>query len=290
MIHVLIIGAGELGSALTHVLRKKRGIHLSLWDKNPRRVRGQKPLKQLTLAANFVFLCVPSWAVRDALKKIKRFLCKDTVVVSFAKGVSKSGRTMDELLKRELPKQQPFALVSGPMLAEELMKDRRGTGMCAALPRSAFTSIRNIFRGTALSLRYTPKLHTLALAGVLKNVYALALGIADGLNRGVNEKGDLAARAVVEMGEILAVLGKGRELAWSAAGLGDLLATGFSRYSRNRLAGENLAKGKGIDRGSEGVASLAPLFRLLGARAARFPLLTQLKKVVVLKRSPKGIF
>ncbi|PIT91648.1 hypothetical protein COU12_01950 [Candidatus Jorgensenbacteria bacterium CG10_big_fil_rev_8_21_14_0_10_54_38] len=290
--HVLIIGAGEIGSALTHVLKKKRNVHIELeqWDKNPDRVRRQRPLKAAVPAAGLVFLCVPSWAVRDALKKIKRFLCKDTVVVSFAKGVSKSGRAMDELLKRELPKQQPFALVSGPMLAEELMKDRRGAGMCAASPRSAFTRLKNVFRGTALSLRYTPKLHALALAGVLKNVYALALGIADGLNQGANGKGDLAAQAVEEMGGILALLAKGRGLAWSAAGLGDLLATGYSKYSRNRLAGENLAKGKGIDRGSEGVASLAPLFRLLGARAARFPLLTQLKKIVLLKKSPKDIF
>ncbi|MFH1192913.1 MAG: hypothetical protein V1656_01185 [Candidatus Jorgensenbacteria bacterium] len=290
MVNVLIIGAGEIGTALAHVLKKKRNVHIERWDKDSRRVPGRRPLAQLVPAADFILLCVPSWAMREALGNVRRLIARKTVAVSFAKGIERGGNAMDKVLAASLPPHQPFALVSGPMLAEELQAGKRGKGLCAATSPRVRASVIALFKGTNVSLSPSANIRALALAGVLKNVYALALGIADGLGWSAAQKKQLTEQAVGEMGDVLAVLAKGRALAESTAGRGDLVATGYSKYSRNRLAGENLARRKGIDRGSEGIASLAPLFRLLGARAARFPLLTGLRKAVSFKRLPKGIF
>lgn len=280
---ILIIGAGELGSALAHVLKKKCGVHIMQWDKNPRRVRGQRPLAQLVPAADFILLCVPSWAMREALKKIRRYITPKATAVSFAKGIERnSANTMDKVLAASLPKRQPFALVSGPMLAEELQMGKRGKGLCAATSPRIRAGVIALFRSTNVSLSPSTNVRALALAGVLKNVYALALGIADGLGWSAAQKKRLTTRAVKEMGDVLALLAKGRTLAGSSAGRGDLIATGYSRYSRNRLAGERLGQGSGIDRGSEGIASLAPLAKLLGKRVSRFPIMNAIKKIIEL--------
>ncbi len=288
MTNILIIGAGELGSALAHVLKKKRDVRIERWDRDPSRVRGQRPLAQLVPTADFILLCVPSRAMRGALNGIRRWIARKAVAVSFAKGMERNrGNTMDGVLAASLPRRQPFALVSGPMLAEELQMGKRGRGLCAATSPRVRASVVALFRGTNVSLSPSANVRALALAGVLKNVYALALGIADGLGWNRRRKKRLTARAVGEMGDVLAALAKGRVLAKSPAGRGDLIATGYSRYSRNRLAGENLARGKGIDRGSEGIASLAPLSNLLGTRASRFPVMNAVKKIVE-KRGDAG--
>ncbi|MFH1162348.1 MAG: NAD(P)H-dependent glycerol-3-phosphate dehydrogenase [Candidatus Jorgensenbacteria bacterium] len=291
MTKVLIIGAGELGTALAHVLKKKRNLRIERWDKNPSRVRGQRPLAQLVPEADFILLCVPSWAMKEALGNIRRWIARKTIAVSFAKGIEHDhGNTMDKVLAASLPPHQPFALVSGHMLAEELQIGKRGKGLCAATSLRVRAGVIALFRGTSVSLLPSANVRALALAGVLKNVYALTLGIADGLGWNATQKKRLTEKAIKEMGDVLAKVAKGRTLAESPAGRGDLIATGYSKYSRNRLAGENLARGRGVDFGAEGVASLKPLLRLLGKHTARFPLLTKLKKIVVLKKSPREFF
>jgi glycerol-3-phosphate dehydrogenase (NAD(P)+) len=287
---VLIMGAGELGTALARVLRKKRGVRIDQWDKDPSRTPRRRPLADLVPRADFVLLAVPSRAMRNAAISIRRFLRRRTIAVSFAKGLEKTGRTMDEVLAATLPKRQPFAIVSGPMLAEELMRGKRGRGLCAATPPTARQSIVTLFRGTRISLAGTSNLHALALAGVLKNIYALALGIADGLGWSAAQKRRLTKRALGEMGNILATLARGKALARGAAGRDDLATTGYSKYSRNRLAGERMAQKRGVDRGSEGVVSLAPLLRLLGRHAAHFPLLRAIRKITAGEKSARETF
>lgn len=289
--NILIIGAGELGTALTHVLKKKRAVRIEQWDKDPARVKKQRQLATAVSAADLVLLCIPSSAMREALIHIRAHLTRGALAVSFAKGIAPGTRsTMDELLRKHLPKRQPFALVSGPMIAEELMKGHRGSGMCAATPPRAYRRLADLFRDTVLALTYTPHLHALALAGVLKNVYALALGAADGLRWDKARKGQLTAASLKEMGGILALLGRGKALAASPAGAGDLIVTGYSKYSRNRRAGALLARQGTIDRGAEGIVALPSVISLLGRRARRYSILSALQRAMMHPKSAGTIF
>lgn len=111
-----------MGLAIRKVL-KKTTANVEMWDKDPAKVLSQKPIDEATAAADIVLLCLPSWGMREALGDIAPYLSKDSVVVSLAKGIEKGTlKTTDQLLQELLPRGRNFAVLSGPMLAEELMK------------------------------------------------------------------------------------------------------------------------------------------------------------------------
>lgn len=268
---IAIIGAGNIGRALAAVLKRKAEI--DLWDIAPAKVKGQKELKEIIPEAEAVFLCVPSAAVLPAVRSITPLLRRKTIVVGIAKGIeAKSGETMDRLLAKSLPRGQAFSLLSGPMLAGELMRDLCGSAFAASSSPAVRKKMETMFRGTELYVCASADLRGVALAGVLKNIYALVLGAAEGFGFGWNAKGVLVAQAVDEMRKIIPQLGGKRDTVLGPAGLGDLVATGMSPDSRNRRSGMALAKGSGT-LPSEGTSSLPWMLAYLGGSRNDLPLL-----------------
>lgn len=279
MFKVIIIGAGEIGTAIGKILKKK-GIEPIFWDKNPLKIRNQKPLAEIIPSANFIFLCIPSWAMREAISNILPMLSKKTIIISLAKGIEKrTNKTMGELLKEFFPKGQKFALLSGPMIAEELMKNKFGAAVLATKQKIIYNKTADLFKKTNLKIEYSNDIRGVALAVVLKNIYAVLLGISDGLRQGDNKKGELLVEAVKEMADIIQTFGGKKETAYGIAGLGDLIATGFSRYSKNRQFGEELVRiGKKTALKAEGAVSLEMILNLLNKRKNKFLLLADLRK------------
>jgi glycerol-3-phosphate dehydrogenase (NAD(P)+) len=273
---VVVIGGGELGKAVG-ILLKKNNITVELWDADPSVVPDQKPIAELVSQARFVFFCVPSWAMRVAVTGVLPYLTPDAVVASFAKGMEKDLlQTMAEMVPTLLPPTQPFVVVGGPMLAAEIAAGKKAIGVFAASSRDvrALGELRNLFSSPDFAVETSDDTAGVALAGVLKNIYAVALGIADGLEFSGNEKGWIAARAIREMREIAATLGMNADVALGTAGAGDFIATGYSVHSRNRETGiEIVATGTCSIRG-EGLNALPFLIQRLGKeKAAAFPLL-----------------
>jgi glycerol-3-phosphate dehydrogenase (NAD(P)+) len=290
---VVIIGAGEIGSAIASLV-KPSGAKIEEWDKDLSKVPKQRPLADIVPRADAVFLCIPSWHLRDGIAEIRPFLKKKTLVISLSKGIELGTKlTVDGLLASTLPRQQPFALISGPMLAEELVEGLP-TGAVVATKRAAdFKHVSALFKKSLLRLTWTTDLRGTAFAGVLKNAYALTLGIADAIPLGSNAKGWLVERAMKEMVGILRILNpKGDALAAATgpAGLGDLIATGFSPYSSNFTVGRELVAGKGITKMSEGFISLPSLLGLLGQKAQKFPLLQTVARIVIEKKNARTAF
>lgn len=202
-------------------------------------------LADIVPGANIIFLCVPSWAMAEVVNTIKPSLSSETILVSLAKGVdSDSGHTMDELMR------DPFALLAGPMLAEEIMKNLPAAAVIATSNPQVFASVSQLFSDTSLQVAHSPDVHHTALASVLKNVYALGLGIAEAEKSGDNFKGQYICEAVNEMSQLC------ETAAYSLAGLGDLVATGFSSYSTNHQTGMEILAGKEPSKPSEGLHSL----------------------------------
>ncbi len=281
---MVILGAGELGAAIGGAI-KKNGIELVFWDADPAKVPGQMPLKETLAAAHAdcLFFCVPSWTMREAIAAVLATGAPDegAVLVSFAKGMEAATRkTMAELFDEMFPKRpdgkgQPFAVVGGPMLAEEIAAGKGAIAVFASDSRSrgsrAREMCRNIFISSAPSVSgpAAPVLNLrtefsedplgVSLASVLKNVYAVALGVADGLGLSGNEKGWIVSCAIREMTRIGALLGANEEAILGAAGVGDLIATGYSAYSRNHGIGEEIARTGVCDLRGEGIVSLPPL-------------------------------
>lgn len=285
---IAIIGAGEIGKAI-NLLTKSAGCQTSIWDKEPGKTPETPSVEACVSGAEVIFLCVPSSAVADAVSAALSSIPANAIVVSLAKGIEeKEGRTMDELLAEHLPSGQKYALLSGPMLAEELIAGKGGSAVVAAKDPNVFEIIKAVFADSALRLEHSADVHSVALAGVLKNIYAVALGIASGLEAGDNAKGWIVGQATEEMVAILSRITGNTEAAYGTAGLADLVATGYSLYSHNNRAGQLLAKTGEIQK-SEGLQAL-PFILKMTSDGAGLELLTALKAVVIEKQSAKSVF
>ena len=283
-----IIGYGELGRAIHGLLRAREDLVIDAWDKKDK----ENKLNTIVSSVEVVFLCVPSWCVREALESIRKYISKKVLVVCLSKGIESVGlstvagkgrvlKTMDVVLKEVLGPNQHFAILGGPMLAEELASSKRGFAVFASKHNKDFHIISDIFHKTNLKVKYSRDLRGVALCGVLKNIYALGLGICDGLNLGSNAKGELTLEAVKEMIMITEYLGGGKRSALGEAGMGDLIATAFSNFSRNREVGETLAKSGICCLESEGYRSVNSVIDILGKKYLSFPFLAAIKLIVL---------
>lgn len=281
---VLIIGAGEIGQSIGKILGGKE-VAVTYWDKNPQVLADlgikQADLPELVPAANFIFICVPSWAVREAVVFINSYLTKEAIIVFLSKGMEeRTGKMMNELYQDLLPKKQPLVLLGGMMLAEEIKEGQFGALVVAARDSRWGEAVAQLFAGTNILIEKTADLPGVAIAGILKNIYALALGVSYGLGWGENVRGYLVVRALEEMKKIIKLLGGENEAALSLAGLGDLVATGFSSYSKNHEVGRDLVEyGETVIK-SEGVVSLPSLVARLGDKYHDFPILRALSYII----------
>ena len=289
---ILIFGHGEIGSAIGKILARK-GFEIYFWDKNPERATQNMTLEQMVKTSDFVFLCVPSWVLRNALESMKSFLRPETILVSLAKGMENDGKTMDEVIKELVINN--FVLMSGPMLAEEISQGTPGFAVLAAASTIDASKVKELFNGTNIHTEISDKVQSVAFAGVLKNVYALVLGIVSGLGFKDNLKGFLVSRMLKEWDYLAEILGLDKLILSGQAGIGDFIATSFSDYSKNRELGEKLAKGNAGDLQSEGLASLPGLIVLVSSKTGlptgELPkYILNLKRIVIDKESAKEVF
>ena len=278
--NVVILGAGRIGSAIGKILADK-GENVEKWDKDTSLVPNQKDLKETVPEADILFLCIPSFAVRPAIDDIKSMLKKTCVIISLAKSIEEDSRkTMDEVLLEILPDNQAFAILAGPLLAEELETDKGGVAVAGCESELGREVVTKLFSETKIKLEATPDAHGAALCGVIKNVYAMGIGAVDGLEWGDNMKGWITSKALCEMIEIVEALGGRRETVCGSAGFGDFIATGFSEHSGHRGFGEKIAHGDTCKRNKEGCKALPSVVELLGDKANNFPLLLALNESI----------
>lgn len=279
---ILIVGAGELGTALGGYLRA-HGDTVLFWDLDPAKASDRRPLHEIVPSADFILLCIPSWAVRSLLSDMVSVMRSDTVIVSFSKGMDTAAgkKTTGELLPELLPAIQPFVIVGGPMLAAEIAAGKNAVAIAASPFGAAAKRVADIFRSPVFAVETSRDAASVSLAGVLKNVYAIGLGIADGLGLDGNEKGWITACAVNEMLSIAEKLDADGKVILGTAGLADFIATAYSPYSRNREIGDEIVKNGKCSLKGEGTASLPPLMARLGPCAVQFPLLNAIKNIAI---------
>lgn len=289
--HVVIVGAGAIGRAIERLIQDK-AIRLELWDKDPTKVENQKELRDIIPSAEVVFLCVPSWSLREAITTIKPLLSDKTIIVGLSKGLeSQSNYRIDQIVDELLPN-NPFVLLSGPMLARLIQEDKPSYASIAATAnhREALESIELLFLDTNLSLHPVNDVTAAALGGILKNIYAMVLGIVDGLEYGNNTKGWIVALSVREMQTIADRLNTNSTIMPGIAGLADLIATGFSSSSNNHRVGRELVLHGQTDLKSEGLVSLPSLLTLLNGNTESLPLLHTLNEAINNQQQTAVIF
>ncbi len=213
--------------------------------------------------ARLVIVAVPSDSFRQNVRRIAGCLSSEAVVLSVTKGLElPAGRRMSEVLAEELPHHSPgrFAALSGPNLAGEVISGKPALTVVASSDDAASRLAQDTLMSPAFRVYTSDDVVGVELGGALKNIIALAAGIADGLGAGDNAKAALVTRGLNEIGRL--GIAAGAELMTFAglAGLGDVMATCSSPLSRNRRVGEELARGRrlpeilaGMDAVAEGV-------------------------------------
>lgn len=265
MANVGIIGAGSWGTALS-VLLYDNGHHVTVWSIDPQEVQmldekrehqkklpGVKLPDDMTITGDlesavrgkdFLVLAVPSPFTRATAKKMTPYVAEGQIIVDVAKGIEETTlMTLSQQIEEEIP-QADVAVLSGPSHAEEVGRKLPTTCVVGAKTRKTAEYLQSAFISNVFRVYTSPDILGIELGGSLKNVIALAAGMADGLGYGDNTKAALITRGIAEIARLGVKMGGKMQTFTGLTGIGDLIVTCASVHSRNRKAGYLMGQGK----------------------------------------------
>ena len=315
-INTLILGDGGWGTTLAILLCQK-GFRVTLWSafrdyalylrknrvntkflpkiKIPREIEIAHNLKEAVRNKDLIIVAVPSQYIRKVLKKIKKNdYPRDAIYLSVTKGIEiGSLKRMSEVIHEELGRNIKLAVLSGPTIAQEIAKKIPSTAVIAAHDKKIRQYLQNIFMTQEFRIYTNDDIIGVELGGSLKNIIAIACGISDGLGFGTNTKAALLCRGLVEISRLGKAMGA-RPLTFSGiSGLGDLVTTCISPYSRNRFVGEQIGRGKAlrhIERQTEMIAEGIPTTKSAYALSLKYkvdmPITKEVYLVLYKNKSP----
>jgi glycerol-3-phosphate dehydrogenase (NAD(P)+) len=261
MKQTVIIGAGSWGTALA-ALWAKDGRPISLWGNNaeriarvqdsrensdylpgvrlPDNVRASRALDDCGKADLIVFV-TPSIALREIAARVRDLnINEKTVLLSCTKGIEHgSGMRMSEILSALFPS-NPVAVLSGPNLAVEVVRGLPTATVIGSANENYAIELQRFLGSEHFRIYTSDDVVSIELGGALKNVFAIAAGVTDGLGLGDNSKAALITRAMAELLRLGTGMGGNARTFYGLSGVGDLIATCFSKHSRNRRVGERL--------------------------------------------------
>jgi glycerol-3-phosphate dehydrogenase (NAD(P)+) len=198
--------------------------------------------------ASTVLLATPSHAARETFTAMSPLLDDDAIVVSVAKGIEiESGKRISEIAKEVVGTSHPFVSLSGPSFAKEVVEGCPTAIVAASKDQAAARMVQNDFSFENLRIYTNADVVGTELGGSVKNVMAIAAGMATGLGFGSNSVAALITRGLAEITRLARREGAQMETLMGLAGLGDLVLTCTGNLSRNRFVGEELGKGRTLD-------------------------------------------
>ncbi|MDH4274515.1 MAG: hypothetical protein OEW08_05715 [Gammaproteobacteria bacterium] len=263
---VLIMGYGEMGQAMEFLLAPAHRV--THWER-----RHPLDLAAATRDAQAVLLCVPAPALADVVRLVSPHLRADLPLASIAKGLDDQGRYAAQILAAECPANQAWAVIYGPMIAEEMRAGRPGFAQVAATTAAAQARIRTLFAGSGLLLEDATDIAGMSWCAALKNVYTLLIGAAEALDLGDNTRGFLVTQSLRELAAIVEHQGGSAATILQLAGVGDFITTATSAGSHHHVLGQRLARGDATEIRGEGVHTLAMLEKHGLLKHGSYPLL-----------------
>ena len=316
---VCFLGAGSFGTALSVMLAKK-GIEVAIWahsnntieDINLRRenikylpniiipnnINAYSDMECAIKDSKIVVLAVPSHAIRDVSKKASKYINKDQILVTVAKGLeNKTFKRMSEIIKEEIQISEVVVL-SGPSHAEEVALDIPTTVVVASEDMNAAKIVQDVFMSNKFRVYTNSDIIGVEIGGACKNIIALAAGISDGIGYGDNTKAALMTRGMSEIIDIGVKLGGKRETFNGLTGMGDLIVTCTSMHSRNRRAGILIGEGLSAEEATEkvgmvveGIKACRAFYELKNKDNVSMPITDTLYKVLFENKDPKyGVY
>lgn len=300
-----IIGSGAWGTAISTVA-SDNGHDVLMWAReqdvvdeiNTHRTN-QRFLQGASIAANvrattvlselrscqMLINATPTQHVRQVLPALDR--C-DAVVVNLAKGIEiGSHYRVSEIVQEVAPSLKPYAVLSGPSHAEEVVQRMPTTVVCASVDPDCSALVQRVLSTPTFRVYASTDVIGVEIGGALKNVIAIAAGIVDGLGLGDNTKAALITRGLAEIARLAAALGADAQTLYGLAGLGDLFVTCASRHSRNRAVGERIGRGETLEQitstmsaVAEGVTTTRAALELASSVGVELPITEQVAQIL----------
>ncbi|MDE6912629.1 MAG: NAD(P)H-dependent glycerol-3-phosphate dehydrogenase [Lachnospiraceae bacterium] len=313
MAKIGIIGAGSWGIALS-VLLHNNGHSITIWSalekeiemlnrehEQKEKLPGVKlseemcfttSLAQAMEGKDILVLAVPSSFTRSTAHLMKEYAAVNQIIVNVAKGIEETTlMTLSQVIEDEIP-QADVAVLSGPSHAEEVGRGIPTTIVVGAGTKKTAEYIQNVFMSDVFRVYTSPDVLGIELGAALKNVVALAAGIADGLGYGDNTKAALITRGIAEIARLGIAMGGKFETFCGLSGIGDLIVTCASMHSRNRRAGILIGKGKTMEEAMdevnmvvEGVFSAKAAMGLAKKYDVELPIIEQVNEVLFHKKN-----
>jgi glycerol-3-phosphate dehydrogenase (NAD(P)+) len=286
---VCVVGAGNWGTTLAHLIAKG-GTRVRLWTRDPKQrdeinerrtnarstsgfaiapgVRSTVDLEEALAGAELVLVAIPSQSFREVSRSMGDHLKPEQLVVHGTKGLElATHRRMSEILREETCARQ-IGVLAGPNIAPEVAAGKpAGTVIASEFPRVVEIG-RAALSSTQMMVFAGTDVLGVELAGALKNVVAIAAGIADEMALGENAKAFLVSRGMTELMRLASVMGAESMTLTGLAGVGDLVVTCASRLSRNHRVGAALARGETLEGAISRLGMVAEgVYASLSARA-----------------------
>lgn len=303
-----VIGAGSWGIALAQLLANN-GHEVTVWsiieseiemlkekhehiDKLPGVILSDSisyttDLKEAVTEKRILVLAVPSPFTRSTSNSLKSFVADGQIVVNVAKGVEENTlMTLSQVIEDELP-QANVCVLSGPSHAEEVGRGLPTTVVVGAKRKEDAIFLQDVFACETFRVYTSSDILGIELGAALKNVVALAAGIADGLGYGDNAKAALITRGITEIARLGVAMGGKFETFCGLTGIGDLIVTCASMHSRNRRAGILIGQGKSYEEAMdevkmvvEGVYSAKAAIGLSKKYNVPLPIIEQVNRIL----------
>ena len=265
-----VIGAGAWGTAMARLL-VNNGNSVQVWCleaetrqdiltnhlnssflpeiRLPETLNASTDLSEVVRNSKILVASVPSHFTREIAKKMRSEITDEHIVVIISKGIEQhSLALMSEIYANELDNLPKIAVLSGPTFAREVALDLPSAAVLACSDEETGSLLQKSFHSARFRLYRSTDLIGVQLAGAIKNVIAIASGIADGMKLGLNARAALICRGIAEMSRLGAVMGGAPETFMGMSGVGDLVLTATGTLSRNHTLGEKLGQGLSLEK------------------------------------------
>lgn len=312
-----VLGAGSWGTAMATVTARN-GIRTILWGRNPEQMRAmaethqnERYLPGLDLPDNLEFtsdldyalgeanileIVTPSGGFREAVRQCKDFLLQHKRLCWATKGLEYgTNKFLHDVVREELGESIDMAVISGPSFAKEVVRCLPTAVTVAANRREFGVEVASYFHNRTWFRAYTSEdLVGVQIGGAVKNVLAIAAGIADGLGYQMNTRAGMITRGLNTIMQLGVELGGHPETFMGLAGMGDLILTCSDDQSRNRRFGLALARGEGVEAAKasigqavEGIKSAKAAYELSKQHDIDMPIVDQVYEIIYLDKDPQ---
>lgn len=287
----------EYKSNYAEVLKQKRINEIYLPGiKIPEEIEITSELNQAVDQKHFLVLAIPTQYLRNVIENIEFNLIRNSIIVNVAKGIEISTlRRVSEIIKDVFPQisDEQISTLSGPSHAEEVARKIPTAVVVGSKSIETAKFVQNEIMNPYFRVYATSDIVGVELGGSLKNVIAIGAGICDGAGFGDNTKAAIMTRGIAEISRLGVALGAKPETFSGLSGIGDVIVTCMSKYSRNRYVGEQIGKGKKLkqiltemEMVAEGVPTAKSVYLLSQKTGIEVPICTEVYKILYEDKDP----